>query len=310
MADFRINLAKTVASSPEERRKFYNGMLIYFVACAAAMVGVAYFTSANLMNAFDAAKQRRILVKTMTSVSAQSQSFFKNPDRAYQKLAMYDNDLAVLKQTLAGRTHFLPVISQLFAEIPDGVRLENLSASAKDKKITFGLLVPPVTPGNTDPLRKLQKDWNENADLRERLHTIRQPTSERRTDGGQVMKFVKFECILKQADKMDVGKFKASKRRLMAWIVIPPVIIVGVGLSAFALQERAQWRLQQTQSLSDVLPPFIQSQREASELVAGLGLGDEDRIGTEDQLITELNEAAYKHGFTVDSVRGKSGSEA
>ena len=42
MVDYRINLAKTLTSTPEQRRKFYNGMIIYLSVCAAGLVYVAY----------------------------------------------------------------------------------------------------------------------------------------------------------------------------------------------------------------------------------------------------------------------------
>jgi hypothetical protein len=102
---------------------------------------------------------------------------------------------------------------------------------------------------------------------------------------------------------MDVGKFKASGGRLMAWIVIPPLLIVGFGLGAYAWQQRAEWRLRQTKSLSDVLPVFIKAQRDANVLIADLGINEQDKIGSEDQLISFLQEAALRRGFTVDAVQ-------
>ena len=103
---------------------------------------------------------------------------------------------------------------------------------------------------------------------------------------------------------MDVGKFKASKARLMAWIVVPPLLIVGIGLSAHAWKQRAEWRLQQNQTLSDVLPSFIKAQKNASELIESLGINEQDKmIGSEDQLISFLQEAAVRRRFTVDAVK-------
>ena len=102
---------------------------------------------------------------------------------------------------------------------------------------------------------------------------------------------------------MDVGKFKASGGRLMAWIVIPPLLIVGVGLSAYAGQQKAELRLRQSKALSDVLPLFIKAQRDASELIADLGINEQDKIGSEDQLISFLQEAALRRGVTVEAVQ-------
>ena len=102
---------------------------------------------------------------------------------------------------------------------------------------------------------------------------------------------------------MDVGKFKASRGRLMAWIGIPPLLIVSVGLSAYAWAQRADTRLIQNQALSDVLPVFIKAQKDAAELIADLGINEEDKIGSEDQLISFLQEAALRRGFTVDAIQ-------
>ncbi|MEE9369731.1 MAG: hypothetical protein V3V05_12855 [Pontiella sp.] len=102
---------------------------------------------------------------------------------------------------------------------------------------------------------------------------------------------------------MDVGKFKASRGRLMAWIGIPPLLIVSVGLSAYAWAQKADTRLIQNQALSDVLPVFIKAQKDAAELIADLGINEEDKIGSEDQLISFLQEAALRRGFTVDAIQ-------
>ena len=102
---------------------------------------------------------------------------------------------------------------------------------------------------------------------------------------------------------MDIGKFKASGGRLMAWIVIPPLLIVTVGMSAYAWQQRAEWQLLQNESLSEVLPVFVKAQREASELITDLGVNEKDKIGSEDQLISFLQEAAVRRAFTVDAVQ-------
>jgi hypothetical protein len=102
---------------------------------------------------------------------------------------------------------------------------------------------------------------------------------------------------------MDVGKFKASGGRLMAWIVIPPLLIVGAGMSSYAWQQRAEWRLRQNKALSDALPVFIKARQDASELITDLGVNERDKIGSEDQLISYLQEAAVRRAFTVDAVQ-------
>lgn len=102
---------------------------------------------------------------------------------------------------------------------------------------------------------------------------------------------------------MDVGMFKVSKTRLIAWIVIPPVLITAVGLSTFALRQRAEWRLKQTQALSDVWPAVIQAQAEVRQLFEDLGLSEEKRIASEDQLISLLQEKAIQRNITFETVQ-------
>lgn len=91
---------------------------------------------------------------------------------------------------------------------------------------------------------------------------------------------------------MDVGLFKASKTRMVLWIVVPPMLITAVGLSSFALKQRAEWRLKQTRALSNVLPDVIRARKNVQNLVDNLGLSEERRITTGDQLITLLDEKA------------------
>ncbi|MCK5922006.1 MAG: hypothetical protein KAG66_13770, partial [Methylococcales bacterium] len=100
-----------------------------------------------------------------------------------------------------------------------------------------------------------------------------------------------------------MSKFKASRARLMLWVTVPPLLIVGVGLSAYALHRRSQWDLNRTKVLADILPKLVKTQQEASNLISEFnGLGD-DAIQSEDQLISFLQETAQRAGFTVDSVK-------
>ncbi len=100
---------------------------------------------------------------------------------------------------------------------------------------------------------------------------------------------------------MDVGKFKASRSRLIAWTLIPPVLIVGVGLSAYALQLQSKWQLERTKGLATVLPKLILTQNEAKELLREFG--ESGIIESEDQLISFLQGVAQKTGFSIDSLK-------
>ena len=68
MVDYRINLAKSVTSTPEQRRKFYNGMILYLSVCAAGLVYVAYTASFNIKEGYRANRQRKQMVDTVGSV--------------------------------------------------------------------------------------------------------------------------------------------------------------------------------------------------------------------------------------------------
>jgi hypothetical protein len=197
MTDYRINLAKSVASSPGERQKFYNGMLIYLALCAVAMVYVAYLTSINIIDAYQASKQSHVLVKGVSAASDFSETFYKDPGQAYRELEVYASDLEILRLALSQRSHFLPVMSQLFSGFPEDVALQGLTASADSKKISFGLVVPLSDQEKGDPVRQLQTLWNANEELMQRVQGIRPITGERRMVGGQPAFFVQFECVLK-----------------------------------------------------------------------------------------------------------------
>ena len=80
MVDFNINLAKSMTSSPEDRVRFYNRMLIYLVTCAALLVGTAFLSSKSMVSAIKANKERKRLVESMTQVSDYGKSFFRNPE--------------------------------------------------------------------------------------------------------------------------------------------------------------------------------------------------------------------------------------
>lgn len=197
MTDYRINLAKALTSTPAERKKFYNGMLIYQVVCAGIMVYVAYLSSFSIMDGLRASRHKRGLVESVSSVSEFSKSFYKNPEQAYAELMLYSEDLTTLRSALARRGYFQPVIGQLFSDFPAGVALESLTASAANKKVSFGLVVPLSDEEGGDPVRKLQAAWTANKELMERVASIRPTTGERRVVSGKAVFFVEFECLLK-----------------------------------------------------------------------------------------------------------------
>ncbi len=195
--DYKINLAKTLTSTPEERRKFYHGMLVYFVVCAAAMVYTAYFASVNLLEAHQANMQRSSSIKSVTSASGQGRAFYRDPDQAYVDLQRYAADVALLKKGFAQRSHFVPVIGHLFSKFPEEVALQELAASHGNKKISFVVVSSPTDQDRGDPVRRLQAAWAENTELGRLVLAVRPVTSERRMVGGEPKISTQFECILK-----------------------------------------------------------------------------------------------------------------
>ena len=102
---------------------------------------------------------------------------------------------------------------------------------------------------------------------------------------------------------MDVAIFKVNKIRLIAWIVIPPMLITSLGLSSYALRRKAEWKLKQTQALSDVLPAVIGAQTAVRQLFEDLGISEEKRIASEDQLISLLQEKARARNILIEKLQ-------
>ncbi|MBW2514682.1 MAG: hypothetical protein JRE21_08960 [Deltaproteobacteria bacterium] len=197
MADFNINLAKTMVNSPEERQRFYHRMLIYLAICAAALVYVAYLASMNLVAVIHSNRERQALIKTNSSVLEHGQAFYRNPERTYRELEAYGKDLETLRDLLITRAQFLPVFSQLFLDFPDDIALQDLTATASSRTIEFGLVAPYLNDEGESPIGKLQARWKANKELITRTTGIRQVTSERRLVGDKAAVFVTFECVLR-----------------------------------------------------------------------------------------------------------------
>lgn len=98
---------------------------------------------------------------------------------------------------------------------------------------------------------------------------------------------------------MDVGIFKASNTRLVAWIVVPPLLITAVGLSSYALQRRAKWQLEETRALSDVLPDVMMARKNVQALFNELGLSGGKRITSADELTALLDEKAKSRNLVL-----------
>ena len=102
---------------------------------------------------------------------------------------------------------------------------------------------------------------------------------------------------------MDVSVFKANRRRLTSWIVIPPVLAVSVGLSSYALRRHSQWELSRAQEMAGVLPQLVQTRQIADDVLSRFNGDGESDIHSEDQLISLIQETGRRVGFTVDSLK-------
>ena len=197
MADFNINLAKTMVSTPEQRQRFYNRILIYLVICATAMVYVAYLASLNLVKVVQSNRERQARIMTTSSVTGYGKTFYKNPDKTYQELDDYAKDLETLREILSLRVHFLPVLNQLFADFPDDIALQSLTANSSTKTIGFALVAPYRDQRDENPVSTLKAQWKSSGEILNRTKGVRQVTSERRVVGDMAAVFVKFECVLR-----------------------------------------------------------------------------------------------------------------
>jgi hypothetical protein len=192
--DYRINLAKDLTSSVEDRTKFYNRMLMYLVSCAVLLVSVAYLASMNFSIYLANKAEARQLLATAAAVSDLDQAAFKNPDTIYKELEVHSREIASLRQILGRRVQLLPVVHNLFLDLPADVSLQTLSANKT--KVSFGLVMPLPTQDSGDLVRELKESWEKNAELMRRVNTIRPLTGERRTIGDKSLFFVQFECVL------------------------------------------------------------------------------------------------------------------
>ena len=198
MADYNINLVKSMVSSPEERLRFYNRMLIYLIMCSAAMVYTAYIGSMNLLNAFQANRERKILIGADTAVSDYGKDFYKDPEKVLRELSDYAQDLETLRISVSKRAHFLPVVNQLFKDFPENISLQNLNAISAGRAIQFELAAPLFDEEGGDPVADLRARWKSNEELGLLIKDeVEQLTIERRMVDDSAVSFVKFKCELK-----------------------------------------------------------------------------------------------------------------
>lgn len=99
---------------------------------------------------------------------------------------------------------------------------------------------------------------------------------------------------------MDIGYFKASRARLLLWVLIPPILIAVIGLTSFALNQQSKWALERTKSLSEILPKVVAAQQNAEALIDTFNASEVGRIKTEGELISFLQDTANKAECMVD----------
>lgn len=101
---------------------------------------------------------------------------------------------------------------------------------------------------------------------------------------------------------MDIGIFKASRGRLMLWVLMPPLVLVGAGLTSHALKARSEWKLQRIQSLATALPKLEHARSAAEEIVNKFYGEDSGCLKTEEELVSYLHNASARVGFVIDSL--------
>ncbi|MBN2161376.1 MAG: hypothetical protein JXR25_00315 [Pontiellaceae bacterium] len=195
MTDYTINLARSLTASPEERRRFYRGMMVYLSVCGLGLTIAAYFLAVNLSVWWNARQDRERMLSTAVAVSGLSRMDFDQPEDQYLMLKKPSSQVESLEQLLKKRVQLVPVVYNLFAEMPEGVVLQSLVANKE--KMAFGLVLPQSTASESgDPVRSLSTVWEKNDELMRRVKTIRPVTGERRTSGSNSVFFVQFECTL------------------------------------------------------------------------------------------------------------------
>lgn len=196
MLDYNINLAREQVRTTEERLRFYKGMLVYLSLCSIALIFSAYIASVNIQHYLRNNREGRQLLASASATVGVSCSVFNDPDRIYADLQVCSEQIVTLKNALEKRVQLLPIIHNLFENLPDHVDLQRLSASRG--KITFGLVMPPPSDEFGDPVRLLTDVWKKNPELMTTVSSIRPITGERRTKGTNSMFFVQFECLLNE----------------------------------------------------------------------------------------------------------------
>jgi len=102
---------------------------------------------------------------------------------------------------------------------------------------------------------------------------------------------------------MDIGKFKSSRLQLTLWILVPPLLIVGVGLSTYALQLQSEWQLNRTKTMAEVLPKLAKAESAVVALLGQIDNPESQAISSEDGLISFIQSTARRVDFTVDSLK-------
>jgi len=196
-ADYTINLAKDLTSTQEERTRFYHSMLVYLVGCSAALVFVAYWGSLNVQQFLRNRQERLQLLQTVSATTDIPSTAFRDPKPFYDNLENHAGRISDLRRALEQRVQLLPVIHNLFVDMPKGISLQSLSANKE--MLAFGLVMPPSSEqAGGDPVKIMRSAWEKNEELMKRVATIRPVTGERRNMGGKSVFYVQFECVLKK----------------------------------------------------------------------------------------------------------------
>lgn len=194
--DYQINLSKDLTSSPEERSRYYSGMLIYLLVCAVLLVLSGYFMSVNLKRYMTNKQELKRSMASAESVSGLSGYIFNHPDQDFEELQSVSGELASLRSVLGVRTRLLPIIHNLFQNMPSNTELENLAANRE--KVAFRVNVTAASKDKEPSVSELTTAWENNEELMRYVSGFRALKAQRSRVGSRSIYNIHYECTLKK----------------------------------------------------------------------------------------------------------------
>ena len=170
MAEFQLNLIRSLVPSREQRRLRYRIMVGYLALSGLLLIGAVWLASARLVRIGVLREQARKLEQVYARNYEQPGGLAAGSARLYDQLSEQADCLRAVERHLAGDIRSAPIVRAFFLSLPAGVCMRRLELNREDQAVLIELLALGDTAAAGENPQDLLGVWPTRPELAEAMH--------------------------------------------------------------------------------------------------------------------------------------------